>query len=142
MRTLFSQPLRDRKPYRLRARFRIEPFPSPDRLDREKVKVAETFVADMGKQGWDNAESFGFSLRGPFAMIVPTQIRVRRTPTAREMLPMVALGARFLEDTTSPVTLVPALAESEWWEYELAGVFVREQIMVERADAHEEELAV
>lgn len=140
MTTLIMRPTRDRKAYRLRARFKIEPFPSPFRLDREKVRVAERFVADMHKQGWEYIEGYGFKMSGPFPMIVPRTIPVRRMPTAREMLPRVARGERFLDDSETGVSIVPALAESEAWEYEIAGVFAREQIMTERADPHEEDL--
>lgn len=140
MTTLLLRPTRDRKAYRLRCRFKIEPFPPPYRLDREKVKVAEQFVREMHKQGWEYVESFGFKMAGPFPMVVPTTIRPNRMPTAREMLPWVARGERFLDDGETGVSTVPALRESEWWEYELAGVFVRDQIMTEVADRHEEEL--
>lgn len=140
MTTFLLRPTLDRKAYHLRARFKIEPFPSPYRLDREKVKVAEQFVRDMHKQGWEQVESFGFKMTGPFPMVTPVTIRPRRMPTAREMLPGVREGYRFLDDGETPgVLIVPALAASEWWEYELAGVFAREQIMTERPDAHEEE---
>lgn len=140
MTTLLLRPTLDRRAYRLRCRFKIEPRPSQDRLDREKVRVAERFVADMHKQGWENIGSHGFKMQGPFPMIVPTAISIRRTPTAREMLPRVARGERFLDDGATPgVSIMPALAEAEWWEYEIAGVFAREQIMTERADPHEEE---
>lgn len=142
MTTLPMRPTRDRKAYRLRCRFRIEPRPTQDRLDREKVRIAERFVVDMHKQGWENVESHGFKMTGPFPMVVPKTIHPRRMLSAREMLPGVREGYRFLDDgETAGVSLVPALAEAEWWEYEIAGVFAREQIMTERADLHEEELS-
>lgn len=142
MTTLLLRPTLDRKAYRLRCRFKIEPYPPPYRLDREKVKVAEQFVRDMHKQGWENVGSYGFEMRGPFPMVTPTALSIRRMPTAREMLPRVARGERFLDDGLTPgVMTMPILAESDWWEFEIAGTFAREQIMTERPDAHEEELS-
>ena len=140
MTTLIVRPTLDRKAYRLRCRFKIEPYPPPFRLDREKVKVAEQFVRDMHKQGWEYVERYGFKMTGPYPMVVPVTIRPRRMPTAREMLPRVARGERFLDNGDTGVSLVPSLGVSEWWEYSIIGVFSREQIMVERPDAHEEEL--
>ena len=140
MTTLIVRPTLDRKAYRLRCRFKIEPYPPPFRLDREKVKVAEQFVRDMHKQGWEHVERFGFTMTGPFPMVEPVTIRPRRTPTAREMLPRVARGERFLDDGDTGVSFVSSLGASEYWEYAIAAVFSREQILTERADAHEEEL--
>src|SRR3990167_1538400 len=141
MTTLLVRHTREKTPYRLRARFKIEPYPSPFRLDREKVKVAEQFVRDMHKQGWEYVESHGFKMTGPFPMVEPVTIRPRRTLTAREMLPRVARGERFLDDGDTGVSFVSSLGASEYWEYAIAAVFSREQILTERADAHEEELA-
>lgn len=134
------RPTRDKKGYRLRCRFKIDPCPSRERLDREKVRVAETFVADMHKQGWEHATGHGFEIKGPFPMVVPIGIKARRTPTAREMLPYVRSGARFLDPGENTAQVVPTLVCSEWWEYEITGVFYRDQIMVEYADRHEEDL--
>lgn len=139
MTTLISRVTRDNKPYRLKARFKIEPSPGRDRLDREKVRVAEMFVRDMHKQGWENDGRYGFRMKGPFPMVTVTTLHPRRMPTAREMAPMVARGARFLDNAESGVMELPPLALSEYWEYEIAGVFVRPQIMTEYPDPHEEE---
>ena len=140
MTTLIVRPSRDKKPYRLRCRFRIEPHPGQGRLDREKVKVAEQFVRDMHKQGWENHTGSGFAMKGPFPPVIPVTIRPRRTPSARQMLAGVARGERVLDDGYTGVREVPLLGESEWWEYEIAGVFIRAQILTEVPDRHEEEL--
>lgn len=139
MTTLLLRPSREKRPYRLRCRFKIEPHPGQDRLDREKVKVAEQFVTDMRKQGWEHDGRVGFEMKGPLPMVIPTTIRPRHTPTAREMLPGVMRGQRFLDDGSTGVSLVPSLRASEWWEYEISGVFIREQILTELPDAHEVE---
>lgn len=133
------RPSRDNKGYRLRCRFKIEPLPTRERLDREKVKVAEMFVVDMHKQGWEHDGREGFKMTGPFPMVPVMTIRPHRVPTAEQMLPYVMNGARFLDTGENTASVVPPLALSEWWEYEIAGVFVRPQIMTEYADKHEEQ---
>ena len=138
MTTLLIRPGREKKPYKLRCRFRIEPHPSQDRLDREKVKIAERFIVDMKKQGWENHSGFGFQMTGPFPMVIPTTLHPRHMPTAKEMLAGVQKGQRFLDNGESGVSLVPSLMASEFWEYEVAGVFIREQILTEVPDLHEE----
>lgn len=139
MTTLILNPAREAKPYRLRCRFKTDPHPGRDRLEREKVRVAEMFVRDMHKQGWENDTRYGFTMKGPFPMVTPITLHPRRMLTAREMAPMVARGARFLDNADSGVRELPSLALSEYWEYEIAGVFVRPQIMTEYPDPHEEE---
>lgn len=134
------RPSRDCKGYRLKCRFKIEPHPSQSRLNREKVIIAARFVADMHKQGWEHDLRHPFNMTGPYPMVTPVTIRPRRPPTAREMLPYVQSGARFLDEGENTARPMPVLALSEWWEYEIAGVFVREQLMTEYPDKHEEEL--
>ena len=136
---LIIRKTRENRPYRLKCRLKIEPHPRRDRLDREKVRIAEWFVVDMHKEGWEWDSRYSFTMKGPFPMVTVTTLHPVRTPTAREMLPMVARGARFLEAPTSGVMNVPPLALSEYWEYEISGVFVRPQIMTEYPDPHEEE---
>ena len=130
---------REKKPYRLRCRFKVHPHPTPDYLHSEKVRVAERFVADMHTQGWEYVPKFGFTMKGPFAVVEPVTIHVLRLPPAREMLARVRQGERFLASgqETQAAGVTP-LQASEAWEYELAGVFIRPQIMTERPDAHEE----
>ena len=147
---LLLRPTRDRKAYRLKCRFKIEPSPSPvrdsmgharwmSRLEREKVRIADWFVRDLRVEGWESLPSHGFKMRGPFPMVVPTTIRVVRPPSAREMRDAVMQGARFLDKGVNYAKSVPKLNASEWWEFEISGVFTREQIMTEIPDAHEEE---
>lgn len=126
--------------YRLKCRFKIEPYPGQSRLDIEKVRVAERFVQDMHKQGWENDGRFDFVMKGPLPMVVPMTIHPRHNLTARQMYTGVARGQRFLDEGSAPaVSLVGSLNTSEYWEYEIAGVFVRTQIMTETPDSWEEE---
>ena len=140
MTTIFIPKTRDKKGYRLRCRFKTDPYPTPGRLDREKVQIAEQFVRDMHKQGWEHDLRYPFKMTGPFPVVSPVTIRPRRVPTAREMYQHVGQGARFLDMGEDTVSLVPSLVASEGWEYEIAGIFVRTQILTEYPDAHEEEL--
>lgn len=135
---LILKPARDKKAYRLKCRFKIEPYPRLERLHREKVRVAEMFVADMHKQGWEYVERYGFTMKGPFPMVEPVTIHPIRIPTARDMLPRVANGARFLDQGESSVRDVPSLDFSEYWEFSLSGVFARTEILTEYPDPHEE----
>lgn len=136
---LLLRPTRDKKAYRLRCRFKIEPHPQQSRLDLEKVRIAAQFVRDLHAQGWDHLPGYGFRMRGPFPMVTPTTIHVPRLPSARQMLSQVRQGARFLDPGSDGVSIVPALDATEWWEYEIGGVFTREEIVVEYANPHEEE---
>ena len=132
------KPSLDKKPYRLRCRFKSDPYPLQSRLDREKVTIAERFVRDMKAQGWVYDDRFGFRMTGPYPVTVPVTIHVPRMPSARGMLPYVAQGARFLDQGGTVAGIMPKLATSEYWEYELSAVFVR-AVLVEQPDLHEEE---
>lgn|SRR3990167_7272440 len=138
MTTLIIKPNRDKRAYRLKCRFKIEPYPRVDRLEREKVRVAEMFVEDMKKQGWDYVERYGFSMAGPFPYVAPVTIHMPPPLSARGMVRNVAQGARYLDESGSMATEVPKLHATEWWEFELKGTFAREEILTERADPHEE----
>ena len=141
MTTLLMRPTRDRKAYRLKCRFKIEPRPSQSRLEVEKVRIAERFVRDMRKYNppWINLPDHGFKMRGPFPMIVPMDIRVPRKPTASQMFAQVRDGARFLDNGRDYAKAMPKLEMSEYWEFEISAVFVREEVLVEQPDKHEEE---
>ena len=135
---LLVRPSLDRKAYRLRCRFQTDPYPSQARLEREKVRIAEMFVADMHKQGWEHIERFGFRMTGPYPRIIPVALRPRQMPTARQMLSGVQQGRRFRDEGVEGVQIMPQLEMSEYWEYEIAGVFVRPAILTEIPSLHEE----
>ena len=136
--SLIIRPGRDYKPYRLKCRFKVDPWPRRSQLERAKVQIAEQFVEDMRKQGWVYNNS-GFQMTGPFPAIMPITIRAPRVPSAKEMLSQVAMGARFLDDGGTEAGLMPTLDQSAWWEFEIAGVFIRPELMTEWPDLHEEE---
>ena len=73
---------------------------------------------------------------------VHTLIKPHREPTAKEMAPYVAQGAHFRDPHLGydyGVKPVLTLDTSEYWEYEIAGVFVRTQMWPEIPDSWEEE---
>ena len=132
------RPSLDKRGYRLRCRFKIDAYPWPSVLGREKVRMAERFVRDMAKQGWVYDDRFGFHMTGPYPRIEPVTIHIGRRPSAREMLPYVVNGARFLDEGGTAAGTMPKLIESEYWEFELSAIFIRAAILVETAELHEE----
>ena len=141
MSTIVIPGSRPEKGYRLRCRFKIDPSPTERRLDIEKVRVAEQFVADMHKQGWTHDTRFDFRLRGPFTPVEPSTIHPHRIPSAREMLPGLMRGEQFRDEFPSGVSLALPLGEVGYWEYEISAVFTRPEIILEYANPHEESYA-
>ena len=137
--TLLLRPARDKKAYRLKCRFKIEAYPYPDRLERAKVRMAERFVEDMHKQGWEYAEQFGFKMKGPFPMVETMILRRPRQHSAKEMLAGVLAGNPYRDEGVDYAKPVLALDMQEYWEYELCATFSRMEILTEYPDAHEEE---
>ena len=132
------KPGRDKKAYRLRCRFKTDPYIPTALLDREKVRVGEMFVEDMRKQGWVYDTRYGFKLTGPYPTITPITVHVPRQPTAREMLSGVSQGDRFLDPGGNLAITMPQVASRESWDYEIASIFIRDELMVEVPDLHEE----
>lgn len=134
---IIIKPGLERKPHYLAARFRIDPYPSRDLIEVEKVRLAERFVSDMHKQGWDYAGQ-GFKLTGPFPYVEPMTIHIPKTLTARQMAPMVAQGAKYRDDGGSIAPMMPVLSESECWEFQISAIFSRADLLTETPDLHEE----
>ena len=145
--SLLLRPDLGKKPYRLKCRFVFDAAPRnllrveiwKRELEKAKFQAAEMFVADMAKQGWEHVPKHGFHLRGPFpATPEPVQLKAPRVLTARELLPMVRAGYRPPEEPDTGVTLVLPLGENDTWEWELQAVFIRNTILTDVPDAHEE----
>ena len=145
---LLLRPDLGNKPYRLRMRFRVPAGPDHpwlkdlwrQTLDRAKYAAGEQFVADMAKRGWEYIEQYGLRMTGPYVAIdpMPRQKPPRRL-SAREMLPGVMRGERFLPEPFVGPRNLPALAHSDSWEYELVGVFLHKTIVFEYPYPHEEQ---
>lgn len=142
--TLLLRPDLGKRAYRLRCRFTVNAFPDTAMLERAKVQAAEMFVRDMAKQGWEYLDKHGFKMTGPF---IPMKIvalpkrhqQARWHTSSHELLAQARAGFRSPAlSEPNYVTAVPALSETESWDFELAGVFVHKTILTESPDPHEE----
>ena len=145
--SLGNRPDLGKRPYMLHCRFQIEAYPTPGMLDRAKYAAAEQFIADMKVKGWDYigessrlpAEVRGFKMTFKGAHIeTMTLHRPKRAPSSREMLPHVMQGAKFRADERPTVMTVPEINATEFWDYDLRGVFLHDTILAEVPDLHEE----
>ena len=127
-----------KRPYRLKCRFKIEPRPTRDSLKNGVLKTLDLFAGDMGKRGYEYAPKYGIRLDGPFVPVVPITVRRPQRIGSREMLPGVMQGNRYRDAGGSIARTVTPLSESEYWEYELAAVFIGNTILMETPDPHEE----
>lgn len=135
---------RDKKAYRLRCRFAMPAYPLPSWLEKAKVKVAEDFVEDMRKQGFEYVPSYGVTMTGPFPVVETVNLPKRSQQArwhmpAQEALQRIQAGQRIRAGGEPYVKAVPSLAMSEKWEYELAAVFAHDTILTESPDAAEEQ---
>jgi hypothetical protein len=137
---------RDRRAYRLRCRFVLPANPRPEWVEKEKYRIAERFIADMRKQGWEHLPRHGFQLSGPFPPTpepgLPRSGGSQWHAPSRDLLSAVADGrpprARRGEGLMDGIHAVPVMGETDGWEYELAGVFTHPEILTEVPDRHEE----
>ena len=136
-----------KKAYRLKCRFTLPAYPMPDWIEKAKWKAAEMFVADMAKQGWEydpNRLSLnvrGFRITGPYSktpiMVLPTSIERQRLVAHRDLF-RVRAGDRMRDKGSDYAKVLPMIEESDQWEYEISAVFIRNVILVETPDTHEE----
>lgn len=141
--TLLVRPDIGHRAYRLRCRFRVGAYPTQDWLDKAKYTAAEQFVADLAKQGWTYLDKHGFKMSGPFVPVEIVNLPTRHQQAqwhmkSSEMLNKLGTGQQFRAASASYASIVPPVAECEYWEFELAGVFVHQTLLTERPDAHEE----
>lgn len=141
---LLLRPDLGKKAYRLKCRFLIGAYPSERTLEKAKFHAADLFIQDLAKQGWENVSKHGFKMSGPFAAVqvinLPKRSQQERWHTpSKDMIAAVSAGYKPPPPPPeSYVQTVPDVAESEDWEFELAGVFVHSTIMTELPDLHEE----
>ena len=136
--SLLIRPDLGKRPYRLKCRFKIEASPPAERLRRGSITALELFVRDMALQGWEYTPKYKVELAGPFPVTEPMTLRTVRPPSSKEMLAGVRQGERFLAKSESLAQLVVPLSENEHWEYEIRAVFIRNTILTEHPDKHEE----
>lgn len=121
-------------------RFRIGAHPSPDQLAKERNWAMDDFIRQMAIRDWDYVPKYGYKMAGPFIAIEPVTLPKPSRLKAKEIMPHVMQGARYLDDGTENVMTVPLLSETENWEYELAAIFVHRTILTDIPDRHEERL--
>ena len=144
---LLLRPDLGKRAYRLRCRFTVGAGISPDKLETAKMKTAELFVQDMRKQGWEydpnrlEARLRGFTLKGPFSTTpitgAPSRLERVRFDAKRDLSRVLAGDNMRLPDIDYAIT-VPLLDESDTWEYEISAIFIRNTILTEVPDSHEE----
>lgn len=142
---LLIRPDLGKRAYRLKCRFAMPAYPLPTWVESEKYKMAERFVSDMAKQGWEYdpnrlaPSERGFRLRGPYATTPVSDIKaIGRSIVARRDLPRVLAGDPLRDTGEDFASIVPLLDETDKWEYEISAVFIRNTILVETPDSHEE----
>ena len=138
---LILRPDLGKRPLRLKCRFKVEPQPSPRQLELAKNHCADLFVQEMAKQGFAYMSQFQFRITGPYVFMEPSSPPSPKRLRAKDMLPQVAQGARFLDEGETGVQEMPAILYTEYWEYELSAVFLHDTIMGEYALPHEEKEA-
>ena len=129
-----------KRAYRLKCRFITNPFPNERMLELAKYEAADLFVRDMAKQGWQYTGN-GFKMAGPFPktelVLLPKRSEQEQWHMpSREMLatghfPRKPLQSKYAAE-------VPLITETDSWEFELAAVFIRDTILTEVPDLHEE----
>lgn len=130
-----------KRPYRLRCEVVVPGGLRGDRLKRAVERCLDDFVRDMHVRGFEWVSSKGWRREGmPRPYVEPMTIRRPKRLTAKEMLPAVMQGARFLPPKDEPMAAtVPALEASERWRYVVSGVFTHDTILTDVPDAHEEQ---
>ena len=137
---LLLRPDLGKKAYRLKCRFTIEANHKPEYLEKVKYKVAEEFINDIKKQGWEYdpnrlpPSERGFKLTGPYPATpmtgLPTKAEQFRFNAKRDM-PRIAAGDKMRLPELNYAQSVPLLGETDKWEYELSAVFIHATILVE-----------
>jgi len=123
----------------------MDAYPLPDWVTKTKFKVAELFVADMAKQGFEYDPNKlpphvkGFKLTGPYPATPDiTSIKVPKRYTGKQALLRVAAGDRLHDEGQDYATTLSSIDMSEQWEYEISAVFIHKTILTETPDSHEE----
>lgn len=138
-----------KKAYRMHCRFTIGAYPGARMLEKAKYAAAEEFVAHMAKKGYQwigessrlPVEQRGWRMEFKGAHIAPMNLpRHPRTLSAREMLPQVMAGNKFRVKDDPPVMLVPHFSAAELWDYDISTIFVRDTILMDWPDRHEERI--
>ncbi len=144
---LLLRPDLGKRGYRLKCRFTVEAYTRPEVIEKVKYKIAEAWVRDMAKQGFEydpnrlEPSVRGFTLRGPFNSTPITgtpKLHTIRPMSGREALMRVIQGDRLRDTVGDYAVTLPALNETDKWEYEISAVFVHPTILAEIPNSQEE----
>ena len=137
-----------KKAYRLKCRFQVPAGSGRAYLERAKYAAAEQFVADMAKRGYEHIgeshrlpvaeRGWRMKFKGAHIEVMTSLPKPKRLPSAREMQAAVMQGARFLADDRPTTMTVPHFTQCEYHDYELSTIFLRDTILFEVPDLHEE----
>ena len=121
----------------------MDAYPNPILLERAMYQAADLFIADMRKQDFEHMPSHGFKMSGPYPVTETATLPKRSAQpqwntSSREVLQRIEGGQRARTADVSFAKEVPKLSESEKWEYELEGVFLRDMIRSVIPDPAEE----
>lgn len=131
------------KAYWLHARIVVPAYPKQVWLDEAADKQGALFIADMTRQGWTYIDKGIWISNDPVARVVAAgapSIEERERFVAKDAISRVMAGdrMRLQHDTSRYVSIVPAVEETEEWEYDIKAAFWRETVLTEVPDAHEE----
>lgn len=119
MPAIILRPNRERKVYRLKCSFDLDPHPSERRLRLMTLEVGYRFLRDMEKQGWQYMGR-GLEMSGPRPM---SEMKYARSRSVQD----VGKPSEFVFDLPQ----LDALEESPIWRYYLTGLFLRKEIPIE-----------
>lgn len=128
----FVPTMPDYRVFRLKCRFTIGAAPCHQRIgpmlplcfhmEKAASEAGSRFVEDMVKQGWELTDGRIELTNGPFpsplvdSAPLPTAVKIKR-----ERGPHARFGPAY----ASPVVERPTLENTDAWDYEISGLFVR-----------------
>lgn len=123
----------ERRAFRLKCRFLIGPgrchwvlhpaLPLCQHLERAAYDAGRRFLEEMERQGWESADG-NLRLTGGPSPITATGTSTLPRPVPHQPLPR-GPHPRFGPAYDSPVEDQPGVGETDGWEYEMSGWFVR-----------------
>ena len=129
-----------KRAYRLRCQITVGNGVHGAELRQAVRGCLEHFVKGMHLEGFEWLSRYGWRPEGmPVPHIEPREIRIPPRLTAKQMLPAVKQGARFLAKDETIAWAVPSLEESIRWDYIVSGVFVHDTLVIDVPYPHEEE---
>jgi len=136
--SLGNRPDAGRRAYRLRFAVIGDPQLTVEGLRRGLSGAIDEVERQMRQQGFVFAGENTIQYESKRPYVEPMTIRPLRRPTAREMLPQVAQGARFRAPEETLAVPMPTFEASDAWEYIFSAIFVHDTIRIDIPKPHEE----